>query len=283
MIQKTELNNAHAELRSRIEEYDSLLVAYSGGVDSGLLAYVAHDVLGDRMRAVIGISGSLPEREEKAAEEFLRLHGIPWERLETNEMDNENYRRNHTDRCYFCKAELFDGLSAMAERNDYAHIAYGANLDDQGDHRPGSIAAAEHKVVSPLIDAAFTKGMVRELARELDLSLWDKPAAPCLASRIPYFQEVSPTKLSQIESAENILKDLGFDVCRVRHHGDVARIEIPADRHADVHEPDVWERIEAGVRDAGFDRVELEPTGFRSGRLNDGVTGEDRDGETGTG
>lgn len=285
MIQKlSRLNDAQIELRSRIRACGSLLVAYSGGVDSGLLAYVAHEVLGDRMRAVIGISGSLPDREEKAAMEFLRFHRIPWERLETHEMDNENYRRNHADRCYFCKAELFDGLSKMAERDDYSHIAYGANLDDQGDHRPGSLAAAEYKVVTPLVAAEFTKTMVRDLARELGLSLWDKPAAPCLASRIPYFQEVTPAKLVQIESAENVLKDLGFAVCRVRHYGEVARIEIPSDRHSEVRDPELWGRIEADIRSAGFERVELEPTGFRSGRLTEVLTrrgGERGDGGTG--
>lgn len=264
-----ETRASYARLRERLESYESLMVAYSGGVDSGLLAHVAYDVLGDRMLAVIGISGSLPAREEAAAIEFLESHGIPYERVDTQEMQDERYRRNNPDRCYFCKAELFTRLHAIAGDLGYEKIAYGANVDDRSDHRPGAAAADEQRVVAPLSDAGLTKSRIRELARAFGLTLWDKPAAPCLASRIPYYSEVTPAKLRQIERAEDALKDLGFSVCRVRHRGAEARVEVPLEDHDRVRA--VWSDLSGRIRESGFETVVLEPTGFRSGRLNDAL------------
>jgi uncharacterized protein len=258
-------------LSCTIAGYGPMAVAFSGGVDSGLLAWVAHRVLRDRMVCVLGISASLSEREEKAAVAFLEAHGIPFTRIETREGDDERYRANGPDRCYHCKSELFDRIERWREATPFERVAYGANLDDRADHRPGARAASQRGVIAPLVDAGFDKARIRRSAHALGLELWDKPAAPCLASRIPYFSPVTPSKLRQIDAAEAVLEDLGFRVCRVRHHGDVARVELPAGDHARASSDEIWPRIENGILAAGFKRVELEPDGFRSGRLNDAL------------
>jgi uncharacterized protein len=254
-----------------IRAHGPMVVAYSGGVDSGLLAWVAHRVLGERMRCVIGISPSLSGREERAAIDFLHQHGIPFERIETREMEHDGYRANAPDRCFFCKNELFERIESSDLAQRFGRVAYGANLDDRSDHRPGARAALEHGVVSPLIDAGFDKALIRRCARALGLVLWDKPAAPCLASRIPYYSEVTSEKLRQVDEAEGVLKDLGFPECRVRHHGDLARVELPVRDHARVREDGTWTMIENGILRAGFKQVQLEPDGLRSGRLNDAI------------
>lgn len=266
-----QIREGYERLRTTVGGYGSVLIAYSGGVDSGLLTYVAHEVLGDGALPVIGISASLSRREERAAVEFLERHGIEYHRLNTREMEDENYRRNGPDRCYFCKSELFVRLVDLARSKGFSCVAHGANLDDGTDHRPGARAAGEQGVVAPLVEAGLTKSMVRAIARELGLSLWDKPASPCLASRIPYFQAVTREKLVQVENAEYVLKDLGFEVCRVRHHGEVARIEVPVEEQPRLRRPDVWLQVVAGMRKAGFGGVWIERDGFRSGRLNDAL------------
>ncbi len=268
-----DLERPYEKLREVLSRYGSMVIAYSGGVDSGLLTYVARDILGDRMVAVTGESPSLSGRERSAAIEFLADHGIPHRAVDTHELADDGYRRNNPDRCYFCKAELFALLRVVANDAGFGHIAHGANLDDLGDHRPGSRAADELGVVAPLVEAGLDKRTIRRLARALGLPLWDKPAAPCLASRIPYYQEVTREKLAQIEAAEYVLKDLGFAVCRVRHHGPEARIEIPVAEHNRIRSRGVWARVVVGLGDAGFQSVVLEEDGFRSGRLNDDVPG----------
>ena len=265
-----------AELRPHLERLEHaivdrgpMVVACSGGVDSGLLAFVAHRVLEGRMVCVLGVSPSLAEGEEAAAIAFFARHGIPYRRVATREADDPGYRANGPDRCYFCKTELFARIETSAEARAFPTLAYGANADDRFDHRPGARAAQEHGVCAPLAEAGFTKDLVRHTARALGLSLWDKPASPCLASRIPYHHEVTPSKLHQIDRAEAALKSLGFDVCRVRHHGETARIEVPVEALARLRVPETWRRIESDIRAAGFARVEIDERGFRSGRLNE--------------
>jgi uncharacterized protein len=258
-------------LEEIIRGHGPMVVAYSGGVDSGLLAFIAHRVLADRMRCVIGVSPSLARDEESAALSFLQRHGIPYDCIATGEVDDPRYRANGPDRCYFCKSELFARIEAAPAARTFPVLAYGANADDGSDHRPGARAAGEHGVCAPLAEAGFTKELVRRAARSLGLSLWDKPASPCLASRIPYHQEVTPAKLAQIDRAETALKGRGFAVCRVRHYGDVARVEVPVEAIQRLREPALWRAVEREIVAAGFARVEIDERGFRSGRLNDAL------------
>jgi uncharacterized protein len=203
-----------------------LLVAYSGGTDSAYLAYVAHQVLGDRMLAVIADSPSLPRRELAAALDFAASHAIPTHILLTRELDDPNYARNDRDRCFHCKDELFTQMEAARLQLGFKHIAYGMNVDDRGDFRPGQKAAAMHNALAPLAAANLTKQEIRTLAREAGLTLADKPASACLSSRIEYGRPVTAENLSQVERAEDALHALGFPHVRVRHHGELARIEI---------------------------------------------------------
>ncbi len=264
-----DLMTHYRRLEAILQKHKPMIVAFSGGVDSGLLAYIARKVLAADMKCLIAISPSLAKSEEKEAIAFLERHDIPFGRLYTKEMEDDRYRANTSERCYYCKSVLFSTIQRAVDSTGFPWVAYGANVDDLSDFRPGARAASEKKVIAPLAEAGFTKELIRETAKALGLGLWDKPAAPCLASRIPYDSKVTEEKLKQIEKAEAVLKEEGFPVCRVRHHGELARIEIPAGDHARVNEPAVWTGIVAGIKGAGFLRVELEPDGFRSGRLND--------------
>lgn len=251
-----------------IAGYRSMVVAFSGGIDSSLLAFVSHRLLGDRMVAVMGVSPSLAAIEQEQALAFLAEHRIPHLALETKELDNPRYRANGPDRCYHCKSELFSRLEGVAKQRGIRWIAYGANADDEDDYRPGMKAARERGVVAPLAEAGLGKGKIRALARGLGLANWDKPASPCLASRLPYFSSIDAAKLKAVERAEEVLKKAGFPVCRVRYYGPLARIEVPREDIARLMTADVVGSVVEGIKRAGFDQVVLDLRGFRSGNLN---------------
>ncbi len=226
------LSEKSALLESCLRELGSVLVAYSGGTDSAFLAYAAHQALGSRMLAVIADSASLPRAELAAALDFTRAQEIPTHVLETEELANLDYARNDAQRCFHCKDELFTRMEAARSELGFAHLAYGMNLDDRGEFRPGQRAAAMHHAHAPLVDAGLGKQEIRALAQAAGLRVWDKPASACLASRIEYGRPVTAENLSQVERAEAALHALGFPQVRVRHHGDLARVEIARAAHA---------------------------------------------------
>ncbi|HVX14576.1 MAG TPA: ATP-dependent sacrificial sulfur transferase LarE [Pirellulales bacterium] len=249
--------------------YGSCAVAYSGGVDSAIVAKAAQLALGDRAVAVTGVSASLAEGELAAAEELARQIGIRHRVLATEEFGNADYLRNAADRCFHCKTELYTQLEGLAERLGVRVVVNGANLDDRGDYRPGMTAAREHDVRSPLIECELTKAEVRELAAHWELSVWDKPAAPCLSSRIAYGQSVTPERVAMIDRAEQFLREHGFRELRVRYHGDdLARIEVPLGELPRLAEPELREVLVSRLRALGFKYVTLDLAGFRSGSLN---------------
>jgi uncharacterized protein len=256
-------------LREALGGLDSLMVAYSGGTDSAYLAYEAHRVLGEQMLAVIADSPSLPRRELAAALDFAAQHGIPVHILQTRELDDPKYARNDGERCFHCKDELFTQMEAVRQELGFAQIAYGRNLDDDGDLRPGQRAAAMHQALAPLAEAKLTKLEIRRLAREAGLTLADKPASACLSSRIEYGRTVTAENLSQVERAEDAMHAMGFAHVRVRHHGELARVEIAREELPHALSLDVLDRITEALRAVGFVYVALDTQGYRSGSMND--------------
>ncbi len=263
------IDRKEASLRETVASFESAIVAYSGGVDSAVVSQFAHDTLGpDRSLIVTAVSPSLAEYELDDAQRLANRRGWNFRTIATNEMQDERYLRNDGARCFFCKTELYDHLTGLAIGEGYKVIANGANRDDLGDYRPGMKAAKDFSVRSPLLELGFGKEDVRALALHVDLPNWDKPAQPCLSSRIPYGTQVSVQALAMISAAEKHLRNLGFAECRVRHYGDTARVEIPIDSFPAYTEPVTRKRAESGILSAGYRHVELDPKGLRSGNLN---------------
>ncbi len=267
------LEEKFERLRWLLRSYGSCLVAYSGGVDSVFLARVAHDVLGAKSLAAIADSPSLPRRELEEALELAEQFAFPVRVVHTREFDNPSYLANPNNRCYFCKHELFSELEPLAKMEGFAVIAYGENASDVGDFRPGAKAAGEFQVRAPLKEAGLTKADIRELSARLGLPTADKPQMACLSSRIPYGEAVSPEKLSMIERAEYVLRDLGFYDVRVRHHelkqGQLARIEVGPREVARLLEPELSNRVTSALKDIGYLHVTIDLQGYRRGSLNE--------------
>jgi len=255
-------------LRSILVGSGRLLVAYSGGVDSAFLAWTAHQVLGNQMLAVIADSASLARTHLEDALSFAREHRIPVEVVETRELENPAYVRNDAMRCFHCKDELFSVLDRYCEAHKFNSVAYGVNADDQGDFRPGQQAARQHHVLAPLLDAGLIKAEIRELALQADLRVWDKPASACLSSRMEYGREVTTEALSVIERGEDALRTMGFRQFRVRHHGEIVRIEIAREELPRALTPSMAADFASVFKGLGFKFVTLDLEGFRSGSMN---------------
>lgn len=255
-------------LDATLRNCNSLLVAYSGGTDSAFLAFAAYEALGSQMLAVIADSASLPRQELTAALRFSAVHGIPTRVLQTSELANPDYRRNDSNRCFHCKDELFTQLEALRQRLSLSHIAFGMNIDDLGDHRPGQRAAINHQVLAPLVTAELSKAEIRQLALGKGLELYDKPASACLSSRIAYGLPVTVERLSQVERAEEFLHSIGFPRVRVRHHDSLARIEFDREDLPRAMQVKVLDQISNSLKAVGFTFVTVDAQGYRSGSMN---------------
>lgn len=262
------LQEKYQQLQAIFKEMDRTLIAYSGGVDSALIAKVAQDVLGDRVLAITAISPSLLPEELVEAEEQAASMGISHEIVETQEMENPNYTSNPINRCYFCKSELHDTLKPLALERGYPYVVDGVNADDLRDYRPGIQAAKERGVRSPLAEVGFSKLEVRELSKQLGLSWWDKPAQPCLSSRFPYGEEITLEKLQRVGRAEIYLRKLGYRNLRVRSEGQTARIELPPEKIQEFIMNTDLSQVVKDFQNYGFSYVTLDLEGYRSGKLN---------------
>ena len=258
-----------ARLFAVLSEYESILVAYSGGVDSAYLAWAANRARPGQVLCVTADSPSYPRRHRDIAEAIARQFQLPHEFVHTSELERPEYRANPSNRCYHCKTELYEHLSQLAHDRGFSVMVDGSNADDRGDYRPGRQAAREFGVRSPLDEADLTKAEIRALARDAGLPVWDEPASACLSSRIPYQSEVTEAKLATIEQAEEVVRALGFRVFRVRHHETLARLEIGRDEMARALEPAINQALVSGLKAIGYKYVSLDLQGYRTGSLNE--------------
>ncbi len=258
-------------LLAQLRKLSSVIVALSGGTDSAYLAWAAHQVLGGRALSVTATSPSYSAFDREQVESFLRATGARHEFIETHELENPAYRVNDASRCYYCKDELFSMLDAVAAERHYAAVAYGVNADDTSDFRPGQRAAAEHRVLTPLLDAQLHKLEIRLLALRAGLPMWDRPASACLASRLPYGTEVTEERLALVERGEAVLRRLGFRQFRVRLHDKLGRVEVAQEELPRALTPEMAAAIAAGLKQAGFRYVTLDLEGYRQGSLNEGL------------
>jgi uncharacterized protein len=268
MFAASDLSARRAALENRLRQLGRTLIAYSGGVDSAFLAWSAHKVLGQDMLAVIADSPSLARAHLSDAVDFAREHGIPLQIIETSELDRPEYQRNDGNRCFHCKDELFSVMERYRLAHAFSTVAYGVNVDDQGDYRPGQLAAQRHNVAAPLLDAGLAKQHVRELARAANLRVWDKPASACLSSRIEYGRPVTRETLETVERGEDALRALGFRQFRVRHHGDIVRVEISREELPRALDSNMAAEFTRIFKELGFRFVTLDLEGFRSGSMN---------------
>jgi uncharacterized protein len=264
----TELEAKQASLQELLRPLGRTLIAYSGGVDSAYLAWAAYQTLGSSMLAVIADSPSLARTQLADAVAFAKEHSLPLEVIPTPELDRPEYARNDASRCFHCKDELFTVMESFRSRRGFDAIAYGVNVDDQGDFRPGQQAARQHHVAAPLLDAGLTKEEIRALAKTAGLRIWDKPASACLSSRIEYGRPVTREALSAVEQGEDALRGFGFRQFRVRHHGDIVRLEIAKDELARALDPAMAAEFARIFKALGFKFVTLDLEGFRSGSMN---------------
>jgi uncharacterized protein len=269
-----ELGDKQEHLRQILASLGRTLIAYSGGVDSGYLAYAAHEVLGPEMLAVIADSPSLARFQLQDALSFVEEQQIPVQVIRTFEMDRPEYVRNDALRCFHCKDELFDVMEQFATKHGFRSIAYGVNVDDQGDFRPGQKAASLRHIAAPLMQAGLCKAEVRHLAQQAGLRIWDKPASACLSSRIEYGRAVSPEALLAVERGEDALRTLGFHQFRVRHHGDVVRIEIAGEELPRALTVEMFAEFTRIFKALGFLYVTVDAEGFRSGSMNASLSPE---------
>jgi pyridinium-3,5-biscarboxylic acid mononucleotide sulfurtransferase len=267
-VDETILIEKERFLDQRLRDLGTALIAYSGGVDSAYLAWRAHQVLGPSMLAVIADSASLARRHFRDALAFAETHRFPLKVISTRELENPDYAKNDGLRCFHCKSELFDKMEQLRQQLGYRHLAYGMNLDDRKDFRPGQKAAQDHQVIAPLAEAAFDKNDIRILARKAGLEVWDKPASPCLSSRLAYGLPVDREALRRVEEGEDFLWTLGLRQYRVRHHGDIARIEIAPNEMPTVLSSDAMKTIAERFKSIGFPYVAIDCAGYQPGSMN---------------